>query len=79
MGFEQNLAILPTFVSSRDSSLVEFACLDGAEGLENALNVLLRQILVDGGDVNAVVVFGLLFDVLDNLKRQYSGTCLTLR
>lgn len=47
-------------------SLSQLARCDGAEGFEDALDVLLGEVRVDGGDVDAVEVLGLLLDVVDD-------------
>lgn len=51
---------------SRHGSLCQLAGCDGAERFEDALDVLLGEVRVDGGDVDAVEVLGLLLDVVDD-------------
>ena len=48
----------------------ESARFDGTKGLEHALNVLFAQVGMNGGDVDAVVVLGVLRELIDD------GLCL---
>ena len=53
-------------MSSWHTSLGQLARCDGTESLEDTLDVLLREVGVNGGDVDAVEVLGLLLDVVDH-------------
>ena len=64
-GFVLDEAVALVF--ARHAGLCQLAVFDWPERLEYRLDVVLRQVRVDGGDVNAVVVLGLLDDLVDDL------------